>query len=78
MNIYKSQPVSFTFVHAKGDPSNNSSTSIEHSYMTHDDTPWMPIMLQFAAFLEGCGYVGVYQRVQWMIEEKEAEEDDWK
>lgn len=78
MSIYKSQPVSFSFNYAKGDENNNGSTSIEHSYITNEDTPWMPVMLQFAAFLEGCGYVGVYQRVQWMIEEMEAEQDDWK
>lgn len=78
MSIYKSQPVSFSFNYAKGDADNNATTSIEHGYITNEDAPWMPVMLQFASFLEGCGYVGVYQRVQWMIDEMEAEQDDWK
>lgn len=52
--------------------------TVEHSYITKESTPWSPIMLQFAAFLEGCGYVGVYQRVNDMIDSFENEQDDWK
>lgn len=74
MSIYKSQPMTFSFSQAKSDVSNNATTRIDHSYVTNDDSPWMPVMLQFAAFLEGCGYVGVYQRVQNMIDF----EDDYK
>lgn len=64
----KDPVVSFQFIHAKGDEQTKSTTNVEHSYMTHESTPWMPVMLQFAAFLEGCGYVGVYERVHYMID----------
>lgn len=74
MNIYKAQPVSFSFNYAKSDADNKATISIEHGYMTTEDSTWMPVILQFAAFLEGCGYVGVYQRVQNMIDF----EDDYK
>ena len=75
--MYDNPIVSFQFTHAKSEEENEATTSIEHSYMTRESTPWMPIMLQFAAFLEGCGYVGVYQRVSdmimWMEEEQDAD-----
>ena len=50
--------------------------TIEHTYMCHEDSTWMPIMLQFAAFLEGCGYVGVYRRVEALVDDDFG--DDWK
>lgn len=73
---YNDPIVSFQFTHAKSEEENEATTSIEHSYMTRESTPWMPIMLQFAAFLEGCGYVGVYQRVNEMIMWMEEEQDE--
>jgi hypothetical protein len=36
----------------------------ETTYICPSDSPWMPIMLQFATFLEGCGYVGVVERME--------------
>lgn len=74
--MYDNPIVSFQFTHARNDEKNETTSSIEHSYMARESTPWMPIMLQFAAFLEGCGYVGVYQRVQDMIMWMEEEQDE--
>ena len=76
--MIKDPIVSFQFLHSKSDEDTRATTSIEHSYMTHESSPWDPILLQFASFLEGCGYVGVYQRVQDMIYDFEKEQDDWK
>ena len=36
----------------------------ETTYVTDADSTWMPILMQFAAFLEGCGYVGVYETLE--------------
>lgn len=36
----------------------------ETTYICPTDSTWLPIMLQFAAFLEGCGYVGVVDRIE--------------
>ena len=72
--MIKDPVVAFSFHRAMSEE--GTSSSIEHSYMTHESSPWMPIMLQFAAFLEGCGYVGVYQRVQDMIMWMEEEQDE--
>ena len=50
--------------------------TISHTYMCDQHSTWMPIMMQFAAFLEGAGYVGVVDRVNYMIDQEF--EDDWK
>jgi hypothetical protein len=50
--------------------------TISHAYMCDRDSTWMPIMMQFAAFLEGCGYIGVVDRVTEMIDQEF--EDYWK
>jgi hypothetical protein len=44
------------------------SVRISYSMDVDQDSTWMPIMLQFSSFLEGCGYVGIYQRVSAMID----------
>ena len=51
-------------------------STISLEYICEEHSAWMPIMLQFAAFLEGCGYVGVVDRVTYMIDQDF--EDDWK
>lgn len=43
----------------------------EHSYVCGDDSSWVPILLQFATFLDESGYVGVYETVSLMLEEEE-------
>lgn len=35
----------------------------EHSFICSDESSWLPILLQFAAFLDESGYVGVYESV---------------
>jgi len=44
----------------------NTKTSAEHQF--HDCTTWIPILYQFAKFLEGTGYVGVVDKIR--IEDK--------
>lgn len=39
----------------------------ETTYVCSADSTWMPIMLQFATFLEGCGYVGVYKTLEEVL-----------
>ena len=38
-------------------------TTSEHFYMCGEDVQWDDIMLQFAAFLDSSGYVGVYEKI---------------
>lgn len=47
------------------------STTSEHFYVCSEDARWNDIMLQFAAFLDSCGYVGVFEKVNLMLEDYE-------
>lgn len=42
----------------------------QHSYICGEDSSWVPIMLQFATFLDESGYVGVYESVSLLLEEE--------
>ena len=44
----------------------HTKTSAEHKF--HDCTVWIPVLYQFAKFLEGTGYVGVVDKIR--IEDK--------
>ena len=44
------------------------STSSEHFYVCEEDARWDDIMRQFAAFLDSCGYVGVHEKVDLMLD----------
>ena len=37
--------------------------NIIHEFEMNDATQWDNVMLQFAKFLDACGYVGVYDKV---------------
>lgn len=39
----------------------------EHMYVCDEESQWVPIMMQFAAFLEGAGYVGVVDRIETLV-----------
>lgn len=41
----------------------------EHSYICGEDSSWVPIVMQFATFLDESGYVGVYESLSAMLEE---------
>lgn len=45
----------------------NSSTRSEHSFACPDDARWDEVVLQFATFLDTCGYVGVYNALDLML-----------
>ena len=45
------------------------ATSSEHFYVCGEDAMWTDVMLQFAAFLDTCGYVGVYEKTNRMLED---------
>ena len=45
-----------------------TSTS-EHFYVCPEDAMWHDVMRQFAVFLDTCGYVGVYENVDLMLED---------
>ena len=46
-----------------------STSNNEHFFVCGEDDPWDVIMRQFAMFLDQCGYVGVYEAVDMMLEE---------
>lgn len=56
-----------TFIFKRNTYGPGSYSSQEHMYVCDADSSWMPIMLQFAAFLEGAGYVGVVERLDELM-----------
>ena len=58
------------YYHFKKTSSTDISTSTsEHFYVCSEDARWDDVMRQFAAFLDSCGYVGVYETVDNLLEE---------
>ena len=51
------------------------ATSCEHFYVCGDETEWRDIMRQFAAFLDSCGYVGVHEQIDWLLDKDNVYED---
>ena len=47
----------------------NVSTNSELFYVCSEDAQWDDVMRQFATFLDTCGYVGVYERIDFMLED---------
>lgn len=52
------------YVFTKTSATDMASAYIENSYVSPEDEPWPVLMLHFATFLESCGYVGVYDKVE--------------
>ena len=52
------------YVFTKTSETGNESSYIENSYVAPEGEPWPVIMLHFATFLESCGYVNVYAKVE--------------
>jgi len=44
-------------------------TSSELFYVCGEDAQWTDVMLQFAAFMDSCGYVGVHEKVECLFED---------
>lgn len=59
----------FIFKRLKEDE--NYSSSSEYMHTCSDDSTWDGVLLHFAAFLDSCGYVGVQDKVERMLEEVE-------
>lgn len=58
------------YYHFKKNSSRPSvETSSELFYVCGEDAQWTDVMLQFAAFMESCGYVGVQEKVDIMLED---------
>ena len=53
----------------KGTSTPKVTTTSEHFYVCDEDAMWHDVMRQFAAFLDTCGYVGVYENVDLMLED---------
>ena len=51
------------------------ATSCEHFYVCGEETEWRDIMRQFAAFLDSCGYVGVHEQIDWLLDKDNVYED---
>ena len=47
----------------------NVTTNSELFYVCSEDARWDDVMRQFATFLDTCGYVGVYERIDMMLED---------
>tara|TARA_R110000868_G_scaffold385929_1_gene654022 strand:+ start:3502 stop:3699 length:198 start_codon:yes stop_codon:yes gene_type:complete len=47
----------------------NVDTNHEHFYGCDLEETWPTIIRQFASFLDQCGYVGVYEKMDFMLEE---------
>lgn len=45
-------------------------STTQHTYVCEADSPWYPLILQFSAFLDECGYVGVYEKMSIMLEDE--------
>ena len=52
------------YIFTKTSATENESSYIENSYVAPEGEPWPVIILHFATFLESCGYLGVYDRVE--------------
>lgn len=52
-----------------GNPELGVNTHNEMSYICSEDARWDDVMRQFAAFLDSCGYGGVYDRVDALLYE---------
>lgn len=48
---------------------NTSSTTVEHMCTFADEATWVSVMMNFAAFLDSCGYMGVYDRMEDFLKE---------
>ena len=59
----------------KGTSSPKVTTSSEHFYVCGEETEWRDIMRQFAAFLDSCGYVGVHEEIDWLLDKDNVYED---
>ncbi len=59
----------------KGTSAPTVTTSSEHFYVCEEDAQWNDVLRQFAAFLDSCGYVGVYERVDKMLEKVWKEDE---
>ena len=53
----------------KSSSTENASSTSEHLYVCPEDAMWHDVMRQFAAVLDTCGYVGVYENVDIMLED---------
>lgn len=51
----------------------NVSTNHEHCFICSEDTAWDDVIRQFAMFLDESGYVGVYEKVDIMLEDQTNE-----
>ena len=47
----------------------NVSSKSEHLYICEEDARWDDVMRQFAAFLDSSGYVGVFERIDALLDE---------
>jgi hypothetical protein len=59
------------FIFRRVKESDSYSSSSEYMHTCSEDATWDGVLLHFAAFLDSCGYVGVYDKVEHMLEEIE-------
>lgn len=64
-----------TYIFNKHSSTDTSTSKNEHCFICDEDDPWDVILRQFAMFLDQSGYVGVYENVEMMLEDREL--DRW-
>ena len=52
-----------------GNPELGVSTHNEMGYICSEDARWDDVVRQFATFLDYCGYIGVYEKVDAMLDD---------
>ena len=62
-----------TYIFKRQKYGQGSYSTSEHTYICSEDSSWVPILLQFATFLDEAGYVGVYEAVLLALEEGDTE-----
>jgi hypothetical protein len=58
----------------KGTSAPTVTTSSEHFYVCEEDAQWDDVLRQFATFLDACGYVGVYERIDILLDNMREDE----
>ena len=53
----------------KGTSAPTVTTSSEHFYVCEEDARWDDVVRQFATFLDSSGYVGVFERIDTLLDE---------
>lgn len=73
--MLQNETVTYQFNRVEADKDVNSQS--QYTVVLPEGVTWMEIMRHFAAFLDQCGYVGVSQSLDYMLElRRQADRED--